>query len=140
MYVIDSYITADGYVKPASGAVKFWFSPLADEIEKTVEHAPGVENVGRYRALQIDFRGRKIVAGFGNSELLWKYRPHISQEEKERIQRLARFPEVSVSDYLRVKYGLKKGDTVELQTPKGAVSFVINNTSISYSTISGFLY
>jgi putative ABC transport system permease protein len=39
-----------------------------------------------------------------------------------------------------VKYGLNKGDTVELQTPKGAVSFVINNTSISYSTMSGFLY
>jgi putative ABC transport system permease protein len=137
---IDTYITADVYVKPAACASNFCFSPLADEIEKTVEHAPGVENVGRYRALQIDFRGQKIVAGFGNSELLWKYRPHISQEEKKRIQRLAGFPEVSVSDYLRVKYGLKKGDTVELQTPRGTVPFVINNTSISYSTMSGFLY
>jgi putative ABC transport system permease protein len=105
-----------------------------------MEQFPGVETVGRFRALRIDFRGKKVVAGFGNSELLWKYRPETGREEKERLQRLARYREVSVSDYLKVKYGLKKGDVVELRTPKGEVEFTVNNTSISYSTMSGFIY
>ena len=137
---INTYIAADVYIKPASCTSNFCFHPLADEVVRTVEHFPGVENIGRYRALQIDFHGQKVVAGFGNSELLWKYRPNISREEKERTQRLAQYREVSISDYLKVKYGLKRGDTIELETPKGRVVFTINNTSISYSTMSGFMY
>lgn len=137
---INTYIAADVYIKPASCASNFCFSPLADEIVKTVETMPGVEHVGRYRALQLDIHGQKVVAGFGNSELLWKYRPHISPEEKDRLQRLARYREISISDYLKVKYGLKRGDVVNLRTPKGEVAFIINNTSISYATMSGFIY
>ncbi|HUI44468.1 MAG TPA: FtsX-like permease family protein [Nitrospirota bacterium] len=137
---IDTYIIADVYVKPASCASNFCFSPLADKIVKTVETIPGVEHVGRYRALQLDLLGQKVVAGFGNSELLWKYRPRISPEEKGRIQRLARYREISISDYLKVKYGLKQGDVIHLQTPKGKIAFTINNASISYSTMSGFIY
>ncbi len=137
---IHTYITADVYVKPASCASNFCFYPLAGEVVKTVEEIPGVERVGRYRALRIDVRGQKVVAGFGDSELLWKYRPNIDREEKERLQRLSRYREVSVSDYLKVKYGLRRGDIIELQTPRGKVTFTVNNTSISYSTMSGFLY
>ena len=137
---INTYIAADVYIKPASCTSNFCFFPLEDTIVNAVEHLPGVENIGRYRALQIDFHGQKVVAGFGNSELLWKYRPNIGREEKERIQRLAQYREVSISDYLKVKYGLKRGDTIELQTPKGKVAFAINNSSISYSTMSGFMY
>ncbi len=137
---INTYIVADVYISPASCASNFCFSPLADEIVKSVEALPGVEHVGKYRAVHLDFLGQKVVAGFGNSELLWKYRPHIKPEEKDRLQRLARYREISVSDYLKVKYGLKRGDVVHLQTPKGEVDFTINNTSISYSTMSGFIY
>jgi putative ABC transport system permease protein len=137
---INTYIVADVYIKPASCNSNFCFSPLPDEIVRTVEAMPGVENVGRYRALQLDFFGQKVVAGFGNSELLMKYRPHIRPEEKDRLQRLSRYPEMSISDYLKVKYGLKQGDVVHLQTPRGEVAFTINNTSISYSTMAGFLY
>jgi len=137
---INTYIAADVYIKPASCASNFCFSPLADEIIKTVLDIPGVEHVGRFRALQLDLLGQKVIAGFGNSDLLWRYRPHISPEEKDRLQRLARYREISISDYLKVKFGLKRGDVVHLQTPKGEVAFTINNTSISYSTMSGFIY
>jgi putative ABC transport system permease protein len=137
---INTYIVADVYIKPASCASNFCFYPLADEIVKTVEGMPGVEQVGRYRALQLDFLGQKVVAGFGNSELLGKYGPQISGEEKERLRRLALYREISISDYLKVKYGLKQGDVITLRTPKGKIPFTVNNTSISYSTMSGFIY
>ena len=137
---INTYVGADVYIKPASCASNFCFYPMADEIAKTVETMPGVEKVGRFRALQLELFGQKIVAGFGNSELLSQERPNSSREEKERLQRLARYRELSISDYLKVKYGLKKGDVIHLRTPKGEVDFTINNTSISYSTMSGFIY
>ena len=137
---IDTYITADIYIKPASCASNFCFHSLPDEVVRSIEGLPGVENIGRFRALLVDFHGRKVVAGFGNSSSLWQYRPRISSDEKDRLQRLSQYPELSVSDYLAVKYGLKKGDIVELTTPKGRAAFTVNNASISYSTMSGFLY
>ncbi len=137
---INTYIAADVYIKPASCASNFCFYPLADKIVKTAEAMPGVQKVGRFRSLQLDLFGQKVVAGFGNSELLSKYRPNISREEKERLLRLAQYRELSISDYLKVRYGLKKGDVLHLRTPKGEVAFTINNTSISYSTMSGFIY
>jgi putative ABC transport system permease protein len=137
---INTYIAADVYIKPASCASNFCFSPLADTIVKTVETMPGVEKVGRFRSLRLELFGQRVVAGFGSSELLAKYRPNISREEKERLQRLSQYRELSVSDYLKVKFGLKKGDVIRLRTPKGDVAFTINNTAISYSTMSGFIY
>ncbi len=137
---IDTYITADIYIKPASCTSNFCLHPLPAEVVQSIEGLRGVENVGRLRALLVDFHGQKVVAGFGNLSSLWQYRPRISSDEKERLQRLSRYPELSVSDYLAVKYGLKKGDIVELKTPKGRAAFTINNASISYSTMSGFLY
>jgi putative ABC transport system permease protein len=137
---IDTYITGDIYIKPASCASNFCFHPLPDEVVRSIEGLPGVENTGRFRALLVDLHGQKVVAGFGNSSSLWQYRPRISSDEKERLKRLAYYRELSISDYLAVKYGLKKGDTVELTTPKGRIAFTVNNAAISYSTMSGFLY
>ncbi len=137
---INDYIVADVYIKPASCPSNFCFSPLPAGVVETISHLPGVKTVGRYRALELDFHGQKIVAGFGSANLLARYRPGINGEERERLQRLSDYPEVLISDYLKVKYGLKVGDTIELQTPKGKAAFTVNNTAVSYSTMSGFLY
>ena len=136
---INTYVNADAYIKPASCTSNFCFYPLPDDVFKNVSQLPGVETVGRFRALEVQFRGKPVIAGFGDSALLWK-RPGAGKDERERLQRLAQYREVLISDYLSVKYGLKRGDTIEIPTPEGGVPFTINNTSISYSTMSGFMY
>ena len=45
-----------------------------------------------------------------------------------------------ISDYLSVKYGLKKGDMIHLKSPAGNVTFRINDIFSSYSTTAGFIY
>jgi putative ABC transport system permease protein len=137
---IDTYVSADIYIKPSSCASNFCFYPLAPGIVNAVERLDGVEEIEKFRALQIDFRGRKIIAGFGNSDLLSKHRLGISDRERERLKRLASHREVLISEYLRVAYHLNPGDVIELPTPKGRIPFVVNNASISYSTMSGFMY
>ena len=137
---IHRYINADIYIQSASCPSNFCFYPLPEEVIDKVKSLPGVERLGMYRAVQVDFQGRKIVAGFGDSDLLWKYQPNLSRDEKERLQRLAQYREVAISDYLKIKYGLKRGDVLELETPKGRARFTINSSSISYSTLSGFIY
>jgi putative ABC transport system permease protein len=53
---------------------------------------------------------------------------------------LATGKKVEISNYLSTKYGLAKGNEIELQTPKGRQKFTITDTFSSYSTTSGFIY
>jgi putative ABC transport system permease protein len=140
IYWINTYVSADVYVKAASCTSNFCYDPLPDKIFKIIARQPGVETVGRFRSLPVNFAGKRVVAGFGDSTLLWQRQAGVTTAEQERLQRLAQRPEVIVSEYLAVQYGLRRGDQIKLQTPKGMINFVVNNSSISYSTMSGFLY
>ena len=136
---LDTYLVADVFIKPASCISNYCFAPLADELVKIVTSFPEVKDVGQFRALQVDFRDQKVVAGFGNTEMWRKYRKR-EHPDSERLQSIHESRELSISDYLKVKYDLNLGDTVQIETPTGKHSFLITYTSISYSTTSGFLY
>jgi len=45
-----------------------------------------------------------------------------------------------ISEYLSIKYGIKKGDTIKLNTPRGSAEFTVNDIFSSYSTTAGFIY
>lgn len=137
---INTYIAADLFIKPASCTSNFCFFALPDEVVRAVERLPGIGSVNRYRALPLEFRGQRIVAGFGSAALSWKYRPGISPKEKELLERLTKYPEIIISDYLKVRFRLKQGDVVMIPTPKGNVAFTVDDTALSFSTLSGFLY
>ncbi|MDA8083381.1 MAG: FtsX-like permease family protein [Nitrospiraceae bacterium] len=132
---IGRNITADVYIKPLSCTSNFCYFPLSEDLVKEVGSAPGVAFVDRFRTLMIDFKGRKIVAGFGERAAL-----------QERLHRpgTGRYPgdgrSIGVSTYLATRYGLRKGETVHLDTPAGRKAFVIGDVFSSYSTSSGFVY
>ena len=135
-------IYADVYVKPASCTSNFCFYPLSEEVVKILKGFPEVAGVDKFRTLHIDLFGRKVVVGFGDISVQRKYSPshYYDPRSKERYQGLEDKKRLSISRYLSSKYGLKKGDTLELQTPKGKESFEINDVFSSYSTTSGFIY
>jgi putative ABC transport system permease protein len=137
-----TYLIADAYVKPASCKSNYCFDPLPDKVISTIENSPEVDDIGKFRALQIDFQGQKVVAGFGNTAIWSKYRKrmNLSTTEQELLQRLSTGKKASISEYLKVKYGLMLGDEITIQTPRGKEAFTVNYTSISYSTTSGFIY
>ncbi len=139
---IHRYMIADVYIKPASCTSNYCFYPIAPEVEKTAARFSGVDGIGRFRALHIDFDGRKVIAGFGNTSLWARFGDpnYLDGDEQERLSRMEATPEVSISDYLRVKYNLKIGDTLTLTTPRGPAAFTITGSATSYSTTSGFLY
>ncbi|MCL5023530.1 MAG: FtsX-like permease family protein [Nitrospirae bacterium] len=119
---IHRNIAADVYIKAASCRANFCFFPLPGDVLKTVGTIPGVARIDRFRALSVDFHGRKVVAGFGLRETM------------------ARDNIAGISRYLAIRYGLKKGDAFTLETPKGRQTFVVGDVFNSYSTTSGFLY
>ncbi|MBA4371913.1 MAG: hypothetical protein C0402_03520 [Thermodesulfovibrio sp.] len=133
---IQKNISADVYIKPAACRANFCNYPLSEGLVRIAETFPGVAFADRFRTLQLDFRGRKIVAGFGERDALLK--PVAVEDgtlDKNTGER-----QIGVSAYLATKYGLKTGDTLDIPTPSGRVPFVISNIFSSYSTASGFVY
>ncbi len=139
---IHTYMIADVYIKPASCTSNYCFYPIDPAVIEAVARFPEVDGIGRFRALHLDFDGRKVIAGFGNTSLWARFGDpdYLDREEQERLSRLEAKPEVSISDFLRVKYNLEIGDTLTLTTPRGPAVFSITGSATSYSTTSGFLY
>jgi putative ABC transport system permease protein len=138
---IESTIAADVYVKPASCVSNFCSNPLPDDIVPIIESLPEVKGIDRFRSLEVELFGRKVVAGFADLEAQRKFSPlHGDRERRERAGILERSRQLSISHYLSMQYGLKKGDVIELPTAKGNVAFKIFDTFTSYSTASGFIF
>ncbi len=135
---INKNIAADVYIKPASCMSNFCFYPLSDEVISLVKSFPEVAGVDKFRTLHLELFGRRVVAGFGDIAVQREFTR--SGRNGERNRGLEYGKQVSISNYLSTKYGLKKGDVIALQTPEGKEKFTINDTFSSYSTTSGFIY
>jgi putative ABC transport system permease protein len=140
---IDKYITADVYIKPASCKANYCFYPMSEKLIGIVNSFPEVEGVDKFRGMQLELFDKKVTAGFADVGVKRKYlsRRYFDRQYEEILQEMEGNEQVAgISDYLSIKYGLKKGDTIELESPHGRVSFRINDISSSYATTSGFLY
>jgi putative ABC transport system permease protein len=137
MQWISRNIAADVYIKPSSCISNFCYYPLSGDLVKTIEEFPGVAGIDRFRTLYVDFHGRKVVAGFGDTAVQRRF---AHEREEQGVRETGAGKEVGISSFLSTKYGLKKGDTVELSTPAGKETFVVRDTFSSYSTTSGFIY
>jgi putative ABC transport system permease protein len=60
---LDVYLIADVYVKPASCRSNYCFTPLSDGLTERIRSFPEVKDVGKFRALQLDFMGSKVTTG-----------------------------------------------------------------------------
>jgi putative ABC transport system permease protein len=139
---IENTINADVYIKPLSCTSNYCFQPLSNELIATIEQFPEVAGVDRYRVLQVEVFGKKIITGFGDTGLsrrLVKAR-YFNTANEERLKELETDRSIAISEYLGMKYGLKRGNTIELRTPKGKQKFIVTDIFSSYSTTSGFMY
>ena len=140
---IQKNITADIYIKPASCKANYCFYPMSEKVFGTVKSFPEVEGVDRFRGLQLELFGKKVVAGFADVGVKRKFlHRRYADAGYERVlgEMEGNEPVAGVSEYLSIKYGLKKGRTIKLKSPNGNVSFRINDIFSSYATTSGFIY
>lgn len=140
---INQYITADVYIKPYSCKSNYCYYPISEEVAEIVKRYPEVAGVDEFRALQLEFFSKKVVAGFADIEVKRKYaRKRYFEKKFDKVLAEMESDEkvAGISEYLSIKYGIKKGDTIELITPKGLVEFTVNDVFSSYSTTAGFIY
>ena len=140
---IRKNITSDVYIKPESCKANYCFYPMSKEVLDAVTRFPEVAGVDRFRGIQTELFGRKTVVGFADigvkSEYLHRRYADRKYESVLREMTGAR-PTAGISEYLSTRYGLKRGDTIELKSPSGDVAFRVNDIFSSYATTSGFIY
>jgi putative ABC transport system permease protein len=140
---INKNITADVYIKPASCTSNYCFYPLSEEVIDAIKTFPEVEGVDKFRGLNIDLFGSKVTAGFSDIRVKRTFlqRKYTDSEYEQILQEMDRNERVAgISEFLSTKYGLKKGDTIALQTPGGRKTFRINDVFSNYATTAGFIY
>ncbi len=137
---ITQNISADVYIKPSSCRSNFCFFPLSRDLEQELRGFPEVAGIDRFRTLELTYEGRKIVAGFGDTEVARAFSGKRNSGSATRFRESAARQEAGISTYLATNYGLARGGTLELRTPRGPARFLIRDVFSSYSTTSGFVY
>lgn len=135
---ITRNISADIYIKPSACRSNFCTYPLSEGLVRELETVPGVAGIDRFRTLSLEYMGQKIVAGFGDTRVSQGF--SLRRAEEGRTRESADAKDVGISTFLATRYGLAKGDVMELQTPGGTAKFTVRDVFSSYSTTSGFIY
>jgi putative ABC transport system permease protein len=140
---INKNVAADVYIKPASCKVNYCFYPLSEHVIDTVKSFPEVEGTDKFRGMQLDLFGQKVVTAFADIGTKRKFlgRKYFDKEYDQILKEMeGSEPVAGISAYLSIKYGLKKGDFIELNSPSGIAKFRINDVFSSYATTAGFIY
>jgi len=140
---IEKNVVADVYIKPASCKANYCFYPMSGEVSDAVSALPEVEGIDKFRGMQVDLFGRKVIAAFADVGVKRKFlrRKYTDREYENTLKEMeGEEPVAGISEYLAIKYGLKKGDMIDLKSPAGEVRFRVNDVSSSYATTSGFIY
>ncbi|ADR17956.1 FtsX-like permease family protein [Calditerrivibrio nitroreducens] len=128
---INENLKADIFIKSASCSSNFCFEPLDEGLLEKIKSLKEVEAVSAFRAIKGSFNGKEILLGFGDEKVVKKY--HNGNYDYRVTD------SVAVSEFFKIRYGLKEGDTIEIDTPKGKVKFKIREVFTSYSNLNGFI-
>ncbi len=139
---IKGNLSADVFIRPSSCTTHFCLFPLSDEVIKIIEGFDEVLDMDKFRALKTDLFGKDVLIGFRDFEIRGKYfgKQYAGSTNPETgLKESASDKEIAISEYVSQKYGLQRGDNIELKTPKGKKIFTIKYIFVSYSTTSGLM-
>ena len=128
---INKNLNADIFIKSSSCSSNFCFEPIDSNVLSKIKDIDGIAALNPFMAMQGKFRGRDVIYGFGDEKVVKKYNDNI---ENYNITRTT-----AVSEYLKIKYGIEKGDDILIDTPAGRKKFKVREVFTSYSTTQGFI-
>ncbi|HYB53533.1 MAG TPA: FtsX-like permease family protein [Thermoanaerobaculia bacterium] len=138
---VESTLRSDLWVKSPAGGRAGLVGDLPEEVVDFLRGIPGVEAVDPFRARdQIDAQGRpftiasgdfRVVARIGGLPLL------DGLDARAAAQTARRLGEVMVSEPYARRFGVRSGDAVSLQTPRGPTRLRVAGVYRDYSNDKG---
>jgi putative ABC transport system permease protein len=138
---VGQAITADIILTPASFAVSGWSAFIPQEVIDYSTAHPDVEGADLVRVSEIEYQERPVLLWAAvTSVLLRRNRlTFIRGDEAEIIERVTNHGEIIVSETFSLKSGIREGENLLLQTPRGPRRFTIAGVFYDYTTENGMI-
>ncbi|HXH09803.1 MAG TPA: FtsX-like permease family protein [Alphaproteobacteria bacterium] len=136
---VDQTVKADLIISAADPTSGITAVPLAESLARALTEIAGVSEVDALRVLSLQFQGRQITLNVGDLDVFGRHTeyPFLEGEAGEVFAEVTSHDSVIVSENFRNRFGLGRGDTLILPTPKGPHRFRIAGVSIDYSSDQG---
>jgi putative ABC transport system permease protein len=136
---VDQMVTADLIVSSGARTAGPKNVPLPEDLLPALSSIPGVHIVDLYRLVRATYQGRPIVIeSFSAAESAPVRKLPMAQGDGAKTLRdMGAGAGVVVSESFESNFGKRPGDTVELATPSGVVTFNIIGVYIDYSSDIG---
>jgi putative ABC transport system permease protein len=138
----DQTITADLLVIPATKYEGAGSIGIPATLADAIAQMQGVAAVDPYKDLFVAFPQGEAFVIAADFAVFSRYSHYILVEgEREQVrQEMLRGQGILVSDNFRYRYGLGKGETVLLTTPKGPQPFQITGVYVDYASDRGVIF
>jgi putative ABC transport system permease protein len=135
---METALNPDLYVSPTESVTAKTYRFPASVGEK-LRAVPGVEEVQEVRNARVMVNGRPLMAVAIDIRQVSQrigLNP-VEGEREEMIRETAAGRGVIISDSLSLMYGIHKGDTLNIPTPRGMLSMVVTGSTVDYSDQQG---
>ena len=137
---INQTFVADLFVRSAGGSPADWSSPLAPEIISRIEEISGIDAVGTFRGASIEWEDVPITLAGSEFRVLQDYGKLLFMEQRPAAEIVASAragKRVIVSEPFSRRFGLTRGDRIDLKTPSGIRPLEIEAVYYDYSSDRG---
>lgn len=137
---MEQVLLADFYVSAAVVDASYRGAPLPMALAEAVAGIPGVEVVDPFRTWDVTIDGRPARAGAGNLAAARFRNKAADGRPMMEVMAAARNNDACiVSEAFARKFGVDRGDTVTLTTPKGPLELQIEAVYFDYSSEQGYV-
>lgn len=145
IYWVGQTLQADLYMRPATRSNVATDAVFSPEIEQIVAAHPSVAAVDRFRNFDLAYGDGLVTVGTGQFDILLQHgsllfkAPAAKEVAREAMRGAIGRDAVVVSESFAIKHGKGPGDSVTLDTPKGAAVFQVAAVYYDYSSDRGIL-
>jgi putative ABC transport system permease protein len=138
---VGQAITADIILTPATAAVSGWDSFVPSEVVADANKHPDVEAMDIIRVSEIEYQDRPVLLWAAVTSVLLgeNQLTFVRGEEKDIIEKVTKRGQVIVSETFSLKFGVREGDGLLLQTPRGPKTFTVAGIFYDYTTENGMI-
>lgn len=139
---MNSQLPADLYIRPAGNPAADRHPTIAVDLADRIAKLPGVENVSRFRAYEIQYEGLPVT--LGSTETNWlRLSPSSGflsgRKEADVLKELSAHDAAIVSEPFANKHHVKAGDTISLPLDEKPVPFRIIDVFFDYANERGYV-
>ncbi len=138
---VGQAITADIILTPATAAVSGWDAFLPSDVIADAEKNPDVEAIDLIRVSEIELDERSVLLWAAVTPVLLHQSElsFVRGDDADIIERVTNRGEVAVSETFSLKFQMREGQDLLLQTPQGPKEFRIAGVFYDYTTENGMI-